>query len=85
MINNVSSAVGLRYTEADVIPCSENHPRDADERKVLRGVVLKYAHTHKLDLFRLIFSIFSLFKPFLFFSLKVGRQSAGYLQSKPSR
>ncbi|KTG40590.1 hypothetical protein cypCar_00018695 [Cyprinus carpio] len=35
----------LRYTEADVIPCSGNEPRDAEERQALRGAVLKYAHT----------------------------------------
>ncbi|XP_067270136.1 E3 ubiquitin-protein ligase RNF220 isoform X3 [Pseudorasbora parva] len=30
----------LRYTEADVIPCSGNEPRDAEERQALRGAVL---------------------------------------------
>uniref|UniRef100_A0A8C2ACM4 Ring finger protein 220b n=1 Tax=Cyprinus carpio TaxID=7962 RepID=A0A8C2ACM4_CYPCA len=34
-----------QYTEADVIPCSGNEPRDAEERQALRGAVLKYAHT----------------------------------------
>ncbi|XP_077079044.1 E3 ubiquitin-protein ligase RNF220 isoform X1 [Siphateles boraxobius] len=29
-----------RYTEADVIPCSGNEPRDAEERQALRGAVL---------------------------------------------
>ncbi|XP_056585658.1 E3 ubiquitin-protein ligase RNF220 [Triplophysa dalaica] len=29
-----------QYTEADVITCSENQPRDAEERQALRGVVL---------------------------------------------
>lgn len=47
IIRSVSLANDLRYTEADVIPCSGNEPRDAEERQVLRGAVLKYAHTHK--------------------------------------
>ncbi|XP_067251715.1 E3 ubiquitin-protein ligase RNF220 [Chanodichthys erythropterus] len=29
-----------QYTEADVIPCSGNEPRDAEERQALRGAVL---------------------------------------------
>ncbi|KAF4110128.1 E3 ubiquitin-protein ligase RNF220 isoform X3 [Onychostoma macrolepis] len=29
-----------QYTEADVIPCSANEPRDAEERQALRGAVL---------------------------------------------
>ncbi len=45
IIRNVSLANDLRYTEADVIPCSGNEPRDAEERQALRGAVLKYAHT----------------------------------------
>lgn len=83
MINNVSSADVLRYTEADVIPCSGNHPRDADERKALRGIVLKYARTHKLDLFRLIFSIFSLLKTFLFFKSGEAVSRLSPEQTKP--
>lgn len=45
IIRNVSSANDLRYTEADVIPCSGNEPRDAEERQALRGAVLKYVQT----------------------------------------
>ncbi len=45
IIRNVSLANDFRYTEADVIPCSGNEPRDAEERQALRGAVLKYAHT----------------------------------------
>jgi len=45
IIKNVSSANDRRYTEADVIPCSGNEPRDAEERHALRGAVLKYAQT----------------------------------------
>uniref|UniRef100_A0A8C2CQS9 E3 ubiquitin-protein ligase RNF220 n=1 Tax=Cyprinus carpio TaxID=7962 RepID=A0A8C2CQS9_CYPCA len=41
-----------QYTEADVIPCSGNEPRDAEERQALRGAVLKYAHTHKQHIIR---------------------------------
>lgn len=45
IIRNVSLANDIRYTEADVIPCSGNEPRDAEERQALRGAVLKYAQT----------------------------------------
>lgn len=45
IIKNVSSANDRRYTEADVIPCSGNEPRDAEERQALRGAVFKYAQT----------------------------------------
>uniref|UniRef100_A0A672LPL0 E3 ubiquitin-protein ligase RNF220 n=1 Tax=Sinocyclocheilus grahami TaxID=75366 RepID=A0A672LPL0_SINGR len=38
-----------QYTEADVIPCSGNEPRNAEERQALRGAVLKYAHTQTFD------------------------------------
>ncbi len=50
IIRNVSLANDLRYTEADVIPCSGNEPRDAEERQALRGAVLKYAHTNSISL-----------------------------------
>lgn len=52
IVRNFSSANHLRYTEADVIPCSGNEPRDAEERQALRGAVLKYAHTHKQHIIR---------------------------------
>uniref|UniRef100_A0A8C1PDJ7 E3 ubiquitin-protein ligase RNF220 middle domain-containing protein n=1 Tax=Cyprinus carpio TaxID=7962 RepID=A0A8C1PDJ7_CYPCA len=49
IIRNVSLANDLRYTEADVIPCSGNEPRDAEERQALRGAVLNGDTTSRLS------------------------------------
>ncbi|XP_042617933.1 E3 ubiquitin-protein ligase RNF220-like isoform X2 [Cyprinus carpio] len=38
-----------QYTEADVIPCSGNEPRDAEERQALRGAVLNGDITSRLS------------------------------------
>ncbi|XP_042584858.1 E3 ubiquitin-protein ligase RNF220 isoform X4 [Cyprinus carpio] len=38
-----------QYTEADVIPCSGNEPRDAEERQALRGAVLNGDTTSRLS------------------------------------
>lgn len=68
IIRNVSLANDLRYTEADVIPCSGNEPRDADERQALRGAVLKYARTQTAHIL-LVLPITSSILSFLFFAL----------------
>ncbi|XP_059379591.1 E3 ubiquitin-protein ligase RNF220-like isoform X2 [Carassius carassius] len=38
-----------QYTEADVIPCSGNEPRDTEERQALRGAVLNDDTTSRLS------------------------------------
>lgn len=82
-ISHVSSADVLRYTEADVITCSENQPRDADERQALRRVVLKYAYTKRTFLGSyspsLVYS-----KPFLFFKSGDTASRLSPEQTKPA-
>lgn len=37
----LSLTLHLRYTEADIIPCTGEEPGEAKEREALRGAVLK--------------------------------------------